>query len=110
MIKAVNPLTGGGGALVSKDGTIAYIPVTLDLGPGRPDQGGRRRRSSTRRTRPTDAGLEVEAGGYLGQAVSKPETHSSEVVGLTAAVIILLFAFGIGHRDAAADHLRGARA
>src|SRR5206468_7510520 len=29
-----------------------------------------------------------------GQAVSKPSTESSEAVGLTAAVIILLFAFG----------------
>jgi len=42
----------------------------------------------------TDADFEVGVGGYLGQDVSKPSTRSSEVVGLTAAVIILLFAFG----------------
>ena len=33
-------------------------------------------------------------GGYLGQAVSKPSTESSEAVGLAAAVVILLFTFG----------------
>jgi putative drug exporter of the RND superfamily len=41
-----------------------------------------------------DAGLDVEAGGYLGQALSKADTESSEAVGLAAAVVILLFAFG----------------
>ena len=33
-------------------------------------------------------------GGYLGQKVSKPETHISEVVGLSMAVIVLLITFG----------------
>ena len=40
------------------------------------------------------AGIHVAAGGYLGQKVSKPSTHTSEVVGLVAAVVILLFTFG----------------
>ena len=33
-------------------------------------------------------------GGYVGQQLSKPDTHISEAIGLGAAVIILLFAFG----------------
>jgi putative drug exporter of the RND superfamily len=37
-----------------------------------------------------DAGFDVETGGYLGQAVSKADTESSEAVGLAAAVVILL--------------------
>ncbi len=41
-----------------------------------------------------DAGLSVGFGGYLGQKVSKPETHSSEAVGLSMAVIVLLLTFG----------------
>ncbi len=41
-----------------------------------------------------DAGLAVSFGGYVGQKVSKPETHSSEAVGLSMAVIVLLFTFG----------------
>ena len=40
------------------------------------------------------AGLKAAAGGYLGQKVSKPSTHLSEVVGLAAAVLILLLTFG----------------
>jgi putative drug exporter of the RND superfamily len=40
------------------------------------------------------AGLKAAAGGYLGQKVSKPSTHLSEVVGLAAAVVILLLTFG----------------
>jgi putative drug exporter of the RND superfamily len=40
------------------------------------------------------AGLNPAAGGYLGQKVSKPSTHLSEVIGLTAAVLILLLTFG----------------
>jgi RND superfamily putative drug exporter len=43
---------------------------------------------------PRDAGLTVGFGGYLGQKVSKPDTHSSEAVGLTMAVIVLLLTFG----------------
>ena len=41
-----------------------------------------------------DAGLAVSFGGYVGQKVSKPETHSSEAVGLAMAVIVLLLTFG----------------
>ena len=40
------------------------------------------------------AGLTVGFGGYLGQKVSKPETHSSEVIGLAMAMVVLLFTFG----------------
>ncbi len=93
VIKAVNPLTGGGGALISKDQTIAYIPVTLSIGPADLDK-DEAQEIIDAASPAKDAGLQVEAGSYLGKAVSKPETHSSEVIGLTAAVIILLFAFG----------------
>ena len=41
-----------------------------------------------------DGGLDVSFGGYVGQKVSKPETHSSEVIGLAMAVIVLLLTFG----------------
>ena len=38
--------------------------------------------------------MKTAVAGYVGQQLSKPSTESSEAVGLTAAVIILLFAFG----------------
>jgi RND superfamily putative drug exporter len=87
---AVSPNSKAGKAALSKDGKIAYISTRAPATSPR----RRPRRSSMQPTPRATLGLDVEAGGYLGQAVSKPETESSEVVGLTAAVIILLFAFG----------------
>ena len=40
------------------------------------------------------AGIDVAAGAYLGQEVSKPATESSELIGLAVAVVVLAFAFG----------------
>ncbi len=78
---------------LSKDGKIGYISVTLSEGPS--DLTEEDAQGVIDAADPAKAaGIEVEAGGYLGQAVSKADTESSEVVGLTAAVIILLFAFG----------------
>jgi RND superfamily putative drug exporter len=88
---AVNPLDQK--SLVSKDGKTAYIPVTLDAGPG--DLTKDEAQAVLDATQPAeDAGIDVALGSYAGQQLSKPDTHSSEAIGLTAAVIILLFAFG----------------
>ena len=65
-----------------------------DREPGRPHRRGGPEASSTPRRPAKDAGLKVATGGYLGQAVSKADTESSEAIGLAAAVVILLFAFG----------------
>ncbi len=40
------------------------------------------------------AGVDTSIGAYVGQQLSKPATEISEAIGLAAAVIILLFAFG----------------
>jgi RND superfamily putative drug exporter len=93
VIQAVSPLSAEGSAALSKDKTIAYISVTLSEGPA--DLSKEDAENVIDATSPaSDAGLTVATGGYLGQAVSKADTESSEAVGLTAAVIILLFAFG----------------
>jgi putative drug exporter of the RND superfamily len=39
-------------------------------------------------------GVQVEAGGQLGTKISKPEAHSSEIIGLAAAMLILVLVFG----------------
>jgi RND superfamily putative drug exporter len=41
-----------------------------------------------------DAGLEVDYGGELPQHVERPSASGSEAIGLLAAMVILLFAFG----------------
>lgn len=93
VISAPDPLSTEGGALLSKDRTVAYVPVILDLGPGELDED--QAQAVLDAGDPAErAGIEVSVGGYVGQQLSKPSTEISEVIGLTAAVVILLFAFG----------------
>jgi RND superfamily putative drug exporter len=93
VVKAVDPTTGAGSAFLAKDEQSGYIPVTLDVGQG--DLTKDEAQAILDAAQPaTDAGIDVSLGGYAGQTLSKPSTHMSEVVGLVAAVIILLFAFG----------------
>ncbi len=89
---AESPLHEGSKTL-SKDQRIGYIPVVLGVGPGEIDE--------TQSQEYLDAAKPFEAaggnaaiGGYVGTQLSKPSTESSELIGLIAAVIILLFAFG----------------
>jgi RND superfamily putative drug exporter len=90
---AVSPLSPQGANFLSKDQSIGYFPVVLSVGPGEIDEeeaeeildaAGPARR----------AGLHTAIGAYVGQQLSKPATETSEAIGLAAAVIILLFAFG----------------
>ncbi len=91
--KAVDPFGKTGKGSVSKDETITYISVTLADSPS--DLTEEDADTIIDATSPaSDAGMDVAVGGYLGQAVSKSDTESSEAIGLAAAVIILLFAFG----------------
>ena len=90
---AISPLSKQGSYALSKDGNIGYIVVTL--GPSPSELSESDAEDVFDATSPaSDAGLEVAAGGYLGQALSETNTESSEAIGLAAAVIILLFAFG----------------
>jgi putative drug exporter of the RND superfamily len=90
---AVSPLSREGKDALSNDERIGYISVLLTIGPDDIDieeandiidaaDPGRH------------AGLTVAVGGYLGEEVSKPDTGTSEVVGIVAAIIILLITFG----------------
>jgi RND superfamily putative drug exporter len=89
----VSPLSSQGSSLLSKDEKIGYISVTIGLSAA--DLTEEQAEDIIDHTSPaTDAGFEVAEGGYLGNAVSKPDVESSEVIGLIAAVIILLFFFG----------------
>jgi putative drug exporter of the RND superfamily len=90
---AVSPLSKAGSYALSKDQKIGYIVVTLAPAPS--DLSESDAQDVFDATSPaSDAGLDVAAGGYLGEALSQTSTESSEAIGLAAAVIILLFAFG----------------
>ena len=90
---ATSPLASGRSDLLSKDKSIGYIALNL-----RPSTSELTLDTANRIVALADparsAGLEVGFGGYLGQKVSKPDTHASEVIGLGMAVIVLLFTFG----------------
>jgi RND superfamily putative drug exporter len=90
---AVSPLSPAGADALSKDGQIGYISVNLRDGPGDLDTDTANEVIDAA-SPATDAGIEVEVGGYLGKQVSKPSTHSSEAIGIMAAIVILSFAFG----------------
>jgi uncharacterized membrane protein YdfJ with MMPL/SSD domain len=90
---AVDPFSQQGQAQISKDKKTAFIAVLLnvpnseiteDLAESYLDAAEPARK----------AGMKVAASGQIGSELSEPETESSEVVGLTAAMIILAFTFG----------------
>jgi RND superfamily putative drug exporter len=89
----VSPLSQSGASALSKDQKVGYISTTLTLGPS--DLEEDQANDIIDGANPAKAaGLDVQTGGYLGQAVSKPSTDSSVVIGITAAIIVLLFTFG----------------
>jgi RND superfamily putative drug exporter len=91
--QATDPLSPQGANFLSKDESIGYIPVILAIGPGEIDEEEAQRILDAAKPARA-AGLHTAVGSYVGQQLSKPSTEVSEAIGLTAAVIILLFAFG----------------
>jgi RND superfamily putative drug exporter len=90
---AISPVSKEGTNFLSKDQRIGYIPVVLGIGPSEIDEAQAQRILDTAAPA-RRAGLHVAVGSYVGQQLSKPATEVSEAIGLAAAVIILLFAFG----------------
>ena len=90
---AASPYGDQAADALSKNKRIGYISLTLTVGPDELDEeeGQRIIAAAAPAKR---AGLEVAAGGYLGQEVSKPDTELSERLGIVAAIVILLIALG----------------
>ena len=90
---AVSPFDSDGAAQLSKDKTVGYISLTLKQSPSEMDEKAAQDILDVANPGKTH-GMQVSVGAYVGQKLSKSSTHLSEVVGLAAAVIILLFTFG----------------
>jgi RND superfamily putative drug exporter len=90
---ATSPLSSDGKAFLAKNKQTGYIALNLSASPSDLTTDDAQR-IVDEADPARDAGLQVSFGGYLGQKVSKPETHSSEAVGLAMAVIVLLLTFG----------------
>lgn len=93
VISASSPLSVKGADNLSKDKTIGFISIFLNLSPGDLDE-DEANEIIAAADPAKEAGLRVSAGAYLGQEVSKPATESSEAVGLTVAIFVLLAALG----------------
>jgi RND superfamily putative drug exporter len=90
--QVVSPFDEQGAGDITSDGKIAYIAVALNVSSG--DLDDEEANSVLDSAEPArKAGIEVSAGGYLGQQLSSPSTRSSEIIGVLGALIILLFAF-----------------
>ena len=95
VLSVVSPLgtTTQSQSLNSKDGQISVISVTIKDSPSdlTVDEGNH----LVNLAGPAkQAGLTVGVGGYVGNAVSNPNVDFSVIVGIIAAIIILLFTFG----------------
>ena len=91
--KVVSPLSSDGAGQLAKDKSVGFISLTLTDSPS--ELTVEEAQQIIDVANPAkDAGVHVAAGGYLGQKVSKPSTHVSEVVGIVAAIVILLVTFG----------------
>jgi RND superfamily putative drug exporter len=90
---ATSPLSPRGANFLSKSQQVGYIPVVLGIGPGEIDEEEAQRILDSAQPARA-AGIHTAVGSYVGQQLSKPSTEVSEAIGLAAAVIILLFAFG----------------
>ncbi len=89
----VSPLTPQGAGALSKDQSTGYLSVTLSKPPGELSV-AEAQKIIDAAAPATQAGLQVETGGQLGQKVSKPATESSELIGIVAAMLILTYTFG----------------
>ncbi|MGK5628780.1 MMPL family transporter [Streptomyces sp. URMC 123] len=86
----------GGGAdsgRISPDGRTAYATVSFHRDADDLDRGEVRRVVDIARSAAGD-GLHVELGGAAVGLTEKPSQHLSEIVGIVAAAVVLLLAFG----------------
>ena len=90
---ATSPFSQQGQAQISSDKRTAFIAVLLDVPNSEIDE--ELAQSYLDAAEPARrAGMKVAASGQIGSELSEPKTESSELVGLSAALIILAFTFG----------------
>ena len=89
----ISPLSSEGSSELADHDTIGFISLYLTLGPGDIDD-DEASEIFDAADPARDAGLKVSAGGYLGSQLSEPSTRLSEIVGVVAAMIVLVFVLG----------------
>jgi len=91
--QAISPLSAEGASSLTADKQLGFISVFLNLSSG--DLSTEQAEQIFAKTRPAQkAGIDVNAGGYLGSQLSIPDTSSSDRLGVSVAIIVLLVVFG----------------
>jgi putative drug exporter of the RND superfamily len=83
-----------GQLVVSEDGKTAYASVLPSTALGDIAVEDAEAILETAQAPAEGSNVQVEAGGQLGTKISKPEAHSSELIGIAAAMLILVLVFG----------------
>jgi RND superfamily putative drug exporter len=83
-----------GSATVSKDGKTAYATMVPSTALGDLSVEQAEAILDTAKEPAKGSDVQVEAGGQLGTKISKPETKTSEMVGIAVAMLILVVVFG----------------
>jgi len=92
--EVASPYSGDGAAAISKDGEIAYATVQFDVTTEKLEKEDIKRLVSTGQAA-AGGGLQVELGGQpIEEVRAEEEGDSSFMIGLLAAVVILLLTFG----------------
>lgn len=91
-VLAANSPLAGSTPRVSKDGTIAYGTASWSVVPASLDK-NYLKQLDTAVAPARSAGLQVEYGGGAGQIGQATDDKKSEVIGLTCALLLLLFMF-----------------
>ncbi|HEX5376575.1 MAG TPA: MMPL family transporter [Solirubrobacterales bacterium] len=92
--EVANPYEGGGAAAISEDGEIAYATVQYDVFSEEIGQGDTEELIDDTEAA-NGSGLQVELGGQpIEEARAEEEGDASFMIGLLAAVVILLLTFG----------------
>jgi putative drug exporter of the RND superfamily len=93
VIKALSPFSSSQTGAVSKDGTIAYSSVSWNVNPYTLTTSYLNRLNNA--VAPArKAGLEVEYGAGASEIGQTTDDKTSEIVGLSCALVLLLFMFG----------------
>jgi len=93
VIKAISPFASGASGAVSKNAAIAYASVSWGVNPNSLDTAYLDRLDKA--VAPArQAGLQVEYGGGAGQIGQVTHDLKSEVIGLSCALVLLVFMFG----------------
>jgi RND superfamily putative drug exporter len=93
VIDVGDPYARHGGA-ISKDGTIGYIDVQFDKPAAEVDEADvSQLEDDVRASLPADSAIDVEFGGPVVNGV-QPDSHTSEMLGIAAAMVVLLVVLG----------------